>query len=325
MALFTLVNLLQNLASQHPDRLAYTFLEDGEKPSASLTYRSLDAKARAIAAYLQSQLSVGERVLLVYPQGLESIAAFFGCLYAGVVAIPAPAPEAARLKRILPRLEAIAADARASLILTTASLLANRDGNSLTFKARSFVSQLNGKASLLLNYYLAEGEISQKTPQLATIPWTATEKIPFQLAAQWQLPEISSDTLAYLQYTSGSTSTPKGVMLDHKNLMGHLAALQQACGYDSKSVSVTWMPYFHDYGLVEGILEPLYNGTPGYLMSPMAFIKQPLRWPKAISHYRATHSQAPNFGIAQLWYAIDSTPARNKQFQLVIGTVLCFK
>ncbi|XZO04191.1 MAG: AMP-binding protein [Microcoleus sp.] len=170
--------------------------------------------------------------------------------------------------------------------------------NNLTFKARSFVSQLNGRASLLLNYYLAEGEIAQKTPQLATIPWTATEKIPLQLAAQGQLPEISSDTLAYLQYTSGSTSTPKGVMLDHKNLMGHLVALQQACGYDSKSVSVTWMPYFHDYGLVEGILEPLYNGTPGYLMSPMAFIKQPLRWLSAISHYRATHSQAPNFAYA---------------------------
>jgi acyl-CoA synthetase (AMP-forming)/AMP-acid ligase II len=129
MALFTLVNLLQNLASQHPvgaaspqgNRIAYTFLEDGEKPIASLTYRSLDEKARAIATYLQSQLSVGDRVLLVYPQGLESIVAFFGCLYAGVVAIPAPAPEAARLKRILPRLEAIAADAGASLILTTAN------------------------------------------------------------------------------------------------------------------------------------------------------------------------------------------------------------
>lgn len=306
MALFTLVNLLQNRAFQHPDRaaspqgnhIAYTFLEDGKKPSASLTYCQLDEKARAIATYLQSQLSVGDRVLLVYPQGLESIAAFFGCLYAGVVAIPAPAPEATRLKRILPRVEAIAADAKASLILTTASLLANRDGNPLTFKARSFVSQLNGRTSLLLNYYLAEGEIAQKTPQLATIPWTATEKIPAQLADQWQEPEINSNTLAYLQYTSGSTSTPKGVMLDHNNLIGHLAELQEAGGYDSHSVTVTWMPYFHDYGLVEGILAPLYNGTPCYLMSPMAFIKQPLRWFKAIDYYRATHSQAPNFAYA---------------------------
>ncbi|MEH2003239.1 MAG: fatty acyl-AMP ligase [Nostoc sp.] len=331
----TLVSCLRDRLSQYPDQIAYTFLENGEKPSASLTYRQLDAKARAIAVYLQSRLSPGERVLLVYPQGLEAIAAFFGCLYAGVVAIPAPAPEAARMKRVLPRLEAIASDAGASLILTSASLLANSDGNHLTFKAKSSVSRLNGRASLLLNYYLAEGEIAQKTPQIATIPWIATEKIPSQLAAQWQQPEINGDTLAYLQYTSGSTSTPKGVMLDHKNLMGHLAELQQACGYkadltpltplpykgmgetispllageglgekltenycDSHSVTVTWMPYFHDYGLVEGILAPLYNGTPCYLMSPMAFIKQPLRWLKAISHYRATHSQAPNFAYA---------------------------
>lgn len=107
---------MRNRAFQPPDRIAYTFLEDGEKPSASLTYCQLDAKARAIATYLQSQLSVGDRVLLVYPQGLESITAFFGCFYAGVVAIPAS--EAARLKRILPRLEAIATNAKASLIGT---------------------------------------------------------------------------------------------------------------------------------------------------------------------------------------------------------------
>ena len=284
----TLVNLLHNRASQHLDRIAYTFLEDGEKPSASLTYQQLDEKARAIATYLQSQLTFGERVLLVYPQGLEAIAAFFGCLYAGVVAIPTPAPEASRMKRVLPRLEAIAADAGASLILTTASLLANRDGTPLIFKAKSFVKRVDGRVSLLLNYYLAEGEIGQKTPQLATLPWTATENIPSGPAARWQLSEISDNALAYLQYTSGSTSTPKGVMLDHKNLMGHLAALQQAGGYDSNSVTVTWMPYFHDYGLVEGILAPLYNGTPCYLMSPLKFIKQPLSWLKAISHYRAT-------------------------------------
>ncbi|MEG4854953.1 thioesterase domain-containing protein [Microcoleus sp. B5-D4] len=194
VATLTLVELLQNRASRQPAQIAYTFLEDGEKESASLTYRQLDEKARAIAAYLQSRLSPGERVLLVYPQGWESIAAFFGCLYAGVVAIPAPAPEASRMKRTLPRLEAIASDAGASLILTTASLLAIRDGNHLTFKARSFVSRLNGRASLLLNYYLAEGEIAQKTPQLATIPWTATEKIPVHLATQWRSPEISGDT-----------------------------------------------------------------------------------------------------------------------------------
>jgi len=293
----TLVNLLSDRVSQKPDQVAYSFLEDGQRESDSLTYRQLDEKARAIAAYLQAQLSPGDRVLLVYPQGLEAIAALFGCFYAGVVAVPAPAPEPSRLKRTLPRLEAIAADAGAALILTTSNLLTKRDGN-LTFQARSFVGRIKKRSSLLLHYYLTAEATTLQTSHLATLPWIATEAIPAHVADQWQAPQISGDTLAYLQYTSGSTSTPKGVMLDHTNLMGHLAALQQAGGYDSNSVTVTWMPYFHDYGLVEGILEPLYNGTPCYLMSPTAFIKQPLRWLKAISHYGATHSQAPNFAYA---------------------------
>jgi len=297
MTLYTLVNLLRSRASHYPNKVAYTFLEDGEHESDTLTYRQLDEKARAIAAYLQAQLTIGDRVLLVYPQGLEAITALFGCLYAGMIAIPAPAPETARLKRTLPRLEAIAADAGASLILTTASLLTKRDGN-LSFQARSFVGRFKGRSSLMLHYYLAAAATVQETSPLATLPWTATEKIPCQLAAHWQPPKIGGDTLAYLQYTSGSTSIPKGVMLDHNNLMGHLAAQQQACGYDSNSVTVTWMPYFHDYGLVEGILEPLYNDTPCYLMLPTAFIKQPFRWLKAIAHYGATHSQAPNFAYA---------------------------
>ncbi|MGB5968476.1 MAG: AMP-binding protein [Spirulinaceae cyanobacterium] len=309
MTLSTLVNLLQNRACQHPNQIAYTFLENGQKPNTTLTYRQLDQKARAIAAYLQTQLSPGARVLLAYPQSLEAIAAFFGCLYAGVVAIPAPAPEASRLKRTLPRLEAIAADAEASLILTAASLFTQ-----LKFQATSFVSKINGKPSLFLNYYLSEGEIAANTPQLTTIPWLATEKIPLHFAPYWQEPQINSDTLAYLQYTSGSTSSPKGVMLDHRNLLEHLAALQQANGYDSHSVTVTWMPYFHDYGLVEGILQPLFNGTPCYFMSPTAFLKQPRRWLQAISQYSATHGQAPNFTYSYCLQRI--TSAEREQLDL---------
>lgn len=166
MALFTLVNLLCDRAFQQPDSIAYAFLEDGKNESNSLTYAQLDQKAIAIATYLQSRLAFGARVLLVYPQGLEAIAAFFGCLYAGVVAIPAPAPEAARLKRVLPRLEAIAVDAGASLILTTANLLAHHDGSNLTFGAKSYVSYINGGASLLLDYYLAEEKIVREAPIL---------------------------------------------------------------------------------------------------------------------------------------------------------------
>ncbi|MEO0843076.1 MAG: AMP-binding protein [Cyanobacteria bacterium J06643_5] len=156
----SIVNLLQRRASQHPNRVAFTFLENGTSPT-NLTYRQLDEKAKAIAAYLQAQLNIGERVLLVYPQGLDAIAAFFGCLYAGVVAIPAPGLLMLRLKRTLPRLEAIAADAGASLVLTTAPLVAKRYNNSFTFTARSIVRPLNGKPSLFLHYSLTTADMDR--------------------------------------------------------------------------------------------------------------------------------------------------------------------
>ncbi|MCT7967818.1 AMP-binding protein [Laspinema sp. D1] len=264
----TLVSLLGDRASRQPDRVAYTFLANGKKPEDTLTYRQLEGQARAIGSHLQSRLSPGERALLIYPQGLDFLAAFFGCLYAGVIAIPTPAPEASRLKRSLPRLRAIIEDAGAIAILTTSSLQSQFE---------SAVAELAGDWS---------------------ISWYATDRLADSLAEKWIESEINRSTLAYLQYTSGSTSSPKGVMLSHGNLIHHLADQQLACGYDSESVTVTWMPYFHDYGLVEVILQPLYNGTPAYLMSPISFIKRPIRWLQAISDYRATHSQAPNFAYA---------------------------
>lgn len=265
----TLIQLLRWRAVEQPERLAYTFLTDGKTEGSVLTYAELDRQARAIAALLQQQTTPGERALLLYPQGLEVIAAFLGCLYGGVIAIPVPPPDAGRLKRTLPRLRAIVQDAQATVVLTNARILSIFEEAGLEF------------------------------PEFSTIRWIDTEQVDPQLAASWQEPEINSDDIAYLQYTSGSTSTPKGVMITHKNVMHHSAYLQRACGYGADSVTVTWMPYFHDYGLVEGLLQPLYNGTPCYVMSPFAFIKQPVRWLQAISRYRATHSQAPNFAYEQ--------------------------
>lgn len=265
----TLIQLLRWRAVEQPERLAYTFLTDGKTEGSVLTYAELDRQARAIAALLQQQTAPGERALLLYPQGLEVIAAFLGCLYGGVIAIPVPPPDAGRLKRTLPRLRAIVQDAQATVVLTNARILSIFEEAGLEF------------------------------PEFSTIRWIDTEQVDPQLAASWQEPEINSDDIAYLQYTSGSTSTPKGVMITHKNVMHHSAYLQRACGYGADSVTVTWMPYFHDYGLVEGLLQPLYNGTPCYVMSPFAFIKQPVRWLQAISRYRATHSQAPNFAYEQ--------------------------
>lgn len=261
----TLIQLLRGRAMQTPTGHAYTFLADGRKASQPLTYGELDRQARAIAAFLQQYRAKGERALLLYPQGLEVLAAFAGCLYSGTIAIPVPPPESGRLKRTLPRLRAIVRDAQATFALTTASILA-----------------------LIEN-------VKEEFPEFDDMRWIDTENVDLELGERWVDPQIDEGQLAYLQYTSGSTSTPKGVMLSHFNLMHHSRYLQEACGYNADSVTTTWMPYFHDYGLVEGMTVPLYNGTPCYLMSPFAFIKRPLQWLKNISAYRVTHSQAPNF------------------------------
>ncbi|MDZ7992526.1 MAG: type I polyketide synthase [Nostoc sp. EfeVER01] len=262
----TLVDLLTYRALYQPNQLAYTFLMDGETEAGQLTYKQLDEQARAIASYLQSQNAIGQRVLLLYPQGLEFLAGFFGCLYAKAIAIPAPPPDPARLKRALPRLKAIAEDAQASLVLTT----------------RKIISQLTNTPE----------EISEL---FQTMSWIASEEIDQELAHKWLLPAITNDDLAYLQYTSGSTSTPKGTMISHGNVIHHSTYIQQAWGYTSDSVAVTWMPYFHDYGLIDGLIQPLYTGIPCYIMSSLAFLKRPVRWLQVISKYKVTHTQAPNF------------------------------
>ncbi|MBW4434620.1 MAG: SDR family NAD(P)-dependent oxidoreductase [Pelatocladus maniniholoensis HA4357-MV3] len=263
----TLVDLLNYRALHQPDQLAYAFLMDGDKEAGQLTYAELDKQARAIASYLQSQNLVGQRALLLYPQGLEFLTAFFGCLYAKVIAIPAPPPDPARLKRALPRLKAIAEDAQASLVFTT----------------HKIISQVTG----------AQEQISEL---FQNIRWVASEEIiDEQLAQKWKSPTISSNDVAYLQYTSGSTSTPKGTIISHGNVIHHSAYIQKAWEYTSDSVAVTWMPYFHDYGLIDGLIQPLYTGIPCYIMSSMAFLKRPIRWLQAISRYKATHTQAPNF------------------------------
>lgn len=264
----TLVDLLRERATRSRDSLAYVFLEDGRTEGARLTYGEFDAAAGRIAAALRAEHAPGERALLLFPAGLEFLTAFFGCLYAGLVAIPAPAPEASRRKRTMPRLQSIVSDADVTVVLSTGDTL------ELVREARRDVPELR----------------DLRLVDTANLP-DATDNRP--------LPEAGPDDLAYLQYTSGSTTAPKGVMLSHRNVLHHCRDLRAACGYGPDSVSVTWLPYFHDYGLIEGLLVPLQNGTPAYVMSPFAFLKRPFAWLDAISRYRGTHTQGPNFAYDQ--------------------------
>lgn len=258
----TLVELLRYRASSQPERIAYIFLRDGEIEEARLTYGELDQKARAIAAHLQSLEAKGERGLLLYPPGLDFISAFFGCLYAGVVAIPAYPP---RRNQNLLRLQAIIADSQARFTFTNAAL---------------FPSLENQWA---------------KDPELGAMQWIVTDEIDHHLREDWLEPTLEKNSLAFLQYTSGSTGTPKGVMVSHDNLLINSADLDGGWGHDQDSVMVTWLPTFHDMGLIYGVIQPLYKGFLCYMMSPASFMERPLRWLQALSDKQATHSAAPNF------------------------------
>ncbi|MGE0488491.1 MAG: fatty acyl-AMP ligase [Vulcanimicrobiota bacterium] len=264
-AFSTLVELLRQRAQEQPDQLAYIFLNDGDAAEERVTYAQLDARARRIAAQLQQHHLKGERALLLYPPGLEYVVAYFGCLYAGVSAVPAYPPNLARLKKTVPRLMAISDDCGPKAALTTSEIL--RKLRPLLFL----------------------------TGRLSTMRWIGTNGLPEGGEADWSDPNVVPTDVAFLQYTSGSTSAPKGVMVRHANLLDNLLRIEQSFGHHRHSQGVIWLPPYHDMGLIGGILSPLYTGFPCTLMSPLDFLRRPLRWLKAISHYGATTSGGPNF------------------------------
>ena len=259
----SLLDILSDRAKYQSEQQAYIFLQNGETESGNLTYGELDRQARSIATEIQSWK--GERALLMYPSGLEFITAFFGCLYAGVIAVPVYPP---RRNQNMSRLQTIVFDSQATLALTTTTLLSD-----------------------------IENSWSQDS-ELALIHLLATDSIPSERDSNWQQPLISSSNLAFLQYTSGSTGTPKGVMVSHANLLHNSNYIKQAFELTSESVSVSWLPSFHDMGLIDGIIQPLYTGFLSILMPPAAFVQQPIRWLQAITHYRATHCGGPDFGYS---------------------------
>lgn len=263
-----LVDILCCRAQTQSDKTAYIFLKDGETEEARLTYKELDEQARFIAAQLQSLGAAGERALLLYPPGLDYIAAFFGCLYARVMAVPVYPPHPARPERTMPRLRGIVKDARPFVALTTSPILK---------MAESFFFQ---------------------DSDLGKMRWLATDQSANEsnIVSGWlRDPSVTSDTLAFLQYTSGSTGSPKGVMVSHGNLLhnGHL--MMSAFGQTEESVCVNWLPLYHDMGLIGNALQGLYVGMPCILMSPVAFLQKPFRWLQAITRYKGTFSGGPNF------------------------------
>jgi amino acid adenylation domain-containing protein len=266
----SLIHVLQSRVKEMPQGLAFTYLIDGEDAEESLTYAELDRRARAVAALLQDHVPDGARAVLLYPPGLDYIAAFLGCLYAGVVAVPAYPPDVSRMARTLPRLQAIIEDAGAMVVLTTTPIMALRDA--LTSMA----------------------PVAART--LSTLVWLTTDALPAAAEDRWRPAKVGRDHLAFLQYTSGSTGSPRGVMLTHGNLLENERMIRDVFALSRESVAVGWLPLYHDMGLIGNVLQPLYVGFRMVLMSPLDFLARPLRWLRAITRFRATSSGGPNFG-----------------------------
>ena len=257
----SLIEILRFRAHYQAERYAYIFLRDGESEGGSLDYAALDQRARIIAGWLQSWCSKGKRALLIYSDPLEFISAFFGCLYAGVLAVPTQPPTRSRTSR---RISSITSDAQPVVILTTADLVPKLE------------------------------QQCRQISELTNLPIQTTETIPAEFAADWRDPQIVPDELAFLQYTSGSTASPKGVMITHGNLMHNLAHIQAAWENTSECVNGTWLPAFHDMGLIEGILQPMYCGYPSVIMPSISFLQRPVRWLRMITKYKVTNSGGPN-------------------------------
>lgn len=250
----TLVDLLRLQADRYEDKVAFRFAPDGNNVTASLTYRELDAKARAVGAELQRQGAAGQRVLAICRPGLDSIISIFGCFYAGAIAVPVDTP--------LARLKLVAPDAQATFAVATSTTQ----------------NQLQAAAA--------------DVPGISALRWCAIDQAVSPEA--WQAPDIDPSTTAMIQYTSGSTKSPKGVVVTHGNLMHNLESIRRAYHGHENETSVYFLPQQHDMGLIGGVLEMIYVGCTTVLMSPIVFFQRPMAWLEAMSRFRANTTAAPN-------------------------------
>ncbi len=255
----SLVESLQQRAALEPDREALRFLVDGEQAFEALSYRQLALRAQAIAVWLRQQAGAGERAVLLFPSGLDYVASFYGCLHAGVIAVPAYPPESTRSQH-LQRLQSIIEDARPKVILTDSTV-----------------------AGLLGDSFAKQVKV------------LAVDQVEAGMAADWQMPNLAADDIAFLQYTSGSTSRPKGVQVSHSNLVANEKLIAHGFGIHPQDVLVSWLPLYHDMGLIGGLLQPVYSGVPCVLMSPRHFLERPVRWLQAMTRYQGTLSGGPDF------------------------------
>jgi acyl-CoA synthetase (AMP-forming)/AMP-acid ligase II len=264
----TLVHLLHERAQRRGDQRVYTYLADGDLDEQHLSYADLDRRARGIAAHISERVRPGDRVVLIYQSDLHFVSAFFGCLYAGAVAVPGYPP---RFHQSLPdqnlaRLSAMVADCAPALLLTTTAIAARMT------------------------------DMLPSLPQFQGMPVVATDALGDSAEAPWTMPAIDPSKLAFLQYTSGSTGDPKGAMITHGNLINNERQIEWTFRLTPETVAVGWLPLHHDMGLIAMLLGPLYSGGRCVFLSPVNFVQRPMRWLHAITRHRGTYALSPDFG-----------------------------
>ncbi|MGE5400775.1 MAG: amino acid adenylation domain-containing protein, partial [Ignavibacteriales bacterium] len=283
----TFVDILTQHAARNGDNAIFTFITDSDNKRESITYAELDYQARKIASFLQSRNLKGKRALLLYPPGLQYIAGFFGCLYAGVIAVPAYPPSPAALERSLPRLETISKDAEASLALTTEKIMSLMQ---IYFRHSSEATQLNKT--------IRRWNESDAAANISNLFWVATDSREVMESEEYKDERIAPDSIAFLQYTSGSTGSPKGVMVSHRNLVHNSVLIKEGFRISpEENEAVIWLPFYHDMGLIGGILQPIFSGLQTTLMSPITFLSWPQKWLQIISSIKNKNviSGGPNF------------------------------
>ena len=257
MSATNLMAMLAQQADRYGDKIAFSFSPDGGAEQARITYRELDARARTLAADLQRRGATGRRVLLACEPGLDNAIGYFGCVYAGAIAAP--------MNETLSRLKQIAIDVRADFVLATTDIQT---------RVRAPIDALTTDRPL---------------------QWCTIDPDPAHDGSGWVAPAIDPDDIALIQYTSGSTKSPKGVMVTHRNLLHNMEVVRRRWNGHDGDVAVWWLPQHHDMGLIGGVLEMVYVGVTTYMMAPNSFIKKPVRWLEMLSRHRATITGAPTF------------------------------
>jgi acyl-CoA synthetase (AMP-forming)/AMP-acid ligase II/acyl carrier protein len=259
-----MVELLIKRLKDHPDKTVYILLEDGVNEKNSITYAVMVAMAKAIAVTLLKNGTKGDRVMLLFSTGIEFITSLYGCFFAGMIAVPAYPP---RRNKPNERFISIIENSKPAFILS----------NSLIYED--------------LNKYHKGNAFSEEICQLVY------EEIPSELSEEWLNPNVQADDIALLQYTSGSTGTPNGVMVSHGNIMHNSECIKQSFGFDENSIGVNWLPNFHDMGLIGCLIQAAYLGGSNVIIPPLSFLKNPANWFRMITKYKATTGGGPNFAF----------------------------